>query len=942
MTEDKNISVADVQTLATRDGVVGFFAALGYGTDTRQPQSVSAMGITAGSLSRQIRHIERIAVHDDGAEPLDSYLVELTSVTVSATQGLARALRNRAGNYLLVLTDDYERLDFVLLQRSLPGAPASPMTARQVSVRPRILTVNRRNPSQVQLRVLRRFTYTESDSDTQYDKLLSAYAVAEWSEPLFNNRALFSDYYLNERLPELAEWRERPEEAYHRLRELLLQVRQQTSNMGDGMAHLLAPPVESALEALGFNAVGAGGGDEPDYLLYAPDSPKKLVAVCLAYSWNRYLDGRDETRDVQTPDENPGARVVTVLESGEAPWAIVTNGKLWRLYSARTHSRSTNYYEIDLQETLAMADPNEAFRYFWLLFRRSAFVTSEVQRDGQSRESSFLDRLLDESENYAKALGERLKDRVFERVFPHFAAGFIAHLKGQVGLAGPRQTSLLPMSEQLALKREPDEDFRRQVFNGTLTLLYRLLFLLYAESRDLLPVKEVRGYWERSLTKLKEDIAERAGPIGDAAPDQLSKAYRASADATELYDRLLDLFLVIDLGSRDLNVPLYNGGLFITKPDSADRAQEAETARFLASHKIPDRYLALGLDLLARDLDDKRQDLVFIDYKSLGVRQLGSIYEGLLEFKVRIAQEKMAVVKGKKTEEVISHQEAIKSKKKVLTIGRGRNAQERVYQPGDLYLENDRRERKASGSYYTPDHIVKYIVENTVGPVLAEKFHKLRPKFRDAQQDYRKALDRAEAFRRQGMKPDDPAKVANTYAGLVDELFDLKVLDPAMGSGHFLVEAVDFVCDRILGEREGFLRAFPWNPVTKFLQDTRDAIVTSVAADLTQNGMEPPLSIEAKSVLFTMAHNALANAFRHAGASRVLVGLDFGEHELKLSVSDDGAGLPDDYEERGHGFANMRADAERLDGRLIVEPRGPDGGASIACVMPLGRGGQEG
>ena len=161
-------------------------------------------------------------------------------------------------------------------------------------------------------------------------------------------------------------------------------------------------------------------------------------------------------------------------------------------------------------------------------------------------------------------------------------------------------------------------------------------------------------------------------------------------------------------------------------------------------------------------------------------------------------------------------------------MGRGRNALERVYQPSDVYLENDRRERKASGSYYTPDHIVKYIVENTVGPVLAEKFDKLRPKFREAQQAYGKAEERAEGFRKQRMKPDDPDKVANTYAGLVDDLFDVKVLDPAMGSGHFLVEAVDFICDRILGEREGFLRAFPWNPVTNFLQDTRDAIVTEM------------------------------------------------------------------------------------------------------------------
>ena len=227
-------------------------------------------------------------------------------------------------------------------------------------------------------------------------------------------------------------------------------------------------------------------------------------------------------------------------------------------------------------------------------------------------------------------------------------------------------------------------------------------------------------------------------------------------------------------------------------------------------------------------MDDKRQDLVFIDYKSLGVRQLGSIYEGLLEFRVRIAEEKMAVVKGKKTEEVIPYKEAIASKKKVLKIGRGKNAVERVYRQGDVYLENDRRERKASGSYYTPDHIVKYIVENTVGPVLVEKFEKLRPTFRDAQQAYSKAVARADSFTKQGMRPDDPTKVANDYIGLVDDLFDLKVLDPAMGSGHFLVEAVDFVCDRILGEREGFLRAFPWNPVTRYLQDTREAIVAEM------------------------------------------------------------------------------------------------------------------
>ena len=117
--------------------------------------------------------------------------------------------------------------------------------------------------------------------------------------------------------------------------------------------------------------------------------------------------------------------------------------------------------------------------------------------------------------------------------------------------------------------------------------------------------------------------------------------------------------------------------------------------------------------------------------------------------------------------------------------------------------------------------------------------------------------------------------------------------------------------------------------------------VTAVPADLVQNGQEPALSMEAKSLLFSIAHNALTNAFRHAEAGRVVVELDFRKDEVRLSVSDDGIGLPDDYAERGHGFANMRADAERLGGNLVVEPRGPDGGARVTCVIPLARNREE-
>ena len=117
--------------------------------------------------------------------------------------------------------------------------------------------------------------------------------------------------------------------------------------------------------------------------------------------------------------------------------------------------------------------------------------------------------------------------------------------------------------------------------------------------------------------------------------------------------------------------------------------------------------------------------------------------------------------------------------------------------------------------------------------------------------------------------------------------------------------------------------------------------VTSVPAELVRNGLEPPLPATARSMLFSIAHNALTNAFRHAEASKVLVRLDFAPDEIRLSVSDDGAGLPDDYGERGHGFANMRAYAERLGGHLVVEPRGADGGAYVTCVMGLTSAGKE-
>jgi hypothetical protein len=117
-TFDVDLGRQEIQGLSSADAIAAFFARLGYNTDARTTQTAGNLGITADSTVRPIKKIELIA---DQEGFLQVYLFELQSVTVAHTRTLARAFRNRAGNYLLILTSDYDRLDFVLLEKYLPA-----------------------------------------------------------------------------------------------------------------------------------------------------------------------------------------------------------------------------------------------------------------------------------------------------------------------------------------------------------------------------------------------------------------------------------------------------------------------------------------------------------------------------------------------------------------------------------------------------------------------------------------------------------------------------------------------------------------------------------------------------------------------------------------------------------------------------------------------------
>ena len=113
---------------------------------------------------------------------------------------------------------------------------------------------------------------------------------------------------------------------------------------------------------------------------------------------------------------------------------------------------------------------------------------------------------------------------------------------------------------------------------------------------------------------------------------------------------------------------------------------------------------------------------------------------------------------------------------------------------------------------------------------------------------------------------------------------------------------------------------------------------TSVRAEVVVRGVEPELATVVRNRLFSIAHNALTNAFRHSRAAMVEVALDFGADSVRLSVSDDGAGLPEDYARLGYGFAGMRVDAEAVGGTLVVERSGVYGGATVTCTVSRAAG----
>ena len=516
------------------------------------------------------------------------------------------------------------------------------------------------------------------------------------------NRSLFSDYYLDSLIVEQPQWADIPdiESDYAAIKHLFDAVAPNAAHLNEGQTERRF--IQPLLERLGHvfevqpTLQTPQGTKRPDYAFFASGDARDAaqshintnqffqtaLAVGDAKAWSRNLDQKMEGTGDPFNNQNPNYQIDFYLRCADKDWGILTNGKQWRLYHRQTSYRMDSFYEVDLAALLSGNGDLNSFRYFYCLFRRDAFTPD-------ASGTSFLGRVLTESRQHTIAVSDDLKNRVYDAL-RLLIGGFLDFPRNRFDKANP------PLDE---------------IHASCLILLYRLLFILYAESRGLLPVENPDYAARYSLAALAETTHETLDR-GDLIIPTIS----------DYWARLRGLFTLINDGWNDL-IPQYNGGLFNPAHHS-----------FLEEHELGNAALAQVIELLMRTENGER-----IAYRDLDVRHLGNIYEGLLEYQPQIADQDLVIVSKKGREAVMP---------------KSSPNQEVAYREGEVYLLTDKGERKATGSYYTPDYIVRYIVENSLAPLCEGKS--------------------------------------------VDEILSLKVLDPATGSGHFLVGVVDYLAEELI------------------------------------------------------------------------------------------------------------------------------------------------
>ncbi|MES2211083.1 MAG: hypothetical protein V4515_13030 [Chloroflexota bacterium] len=396
--------------------------------------------------------------------------------------------------------------------------------------------------------------------------------------------------------------------------------------------------------------------------------------------------------------------------------ALLVAGSLLRIYSLRGEesldegAASAAYVEFDTS----------------LLPANWAPLLGALAAPDALRPNGRLERIRAGSGRYAVGLRERFTERLYEDVVDRLVRGIHVAARARVD---PR----------------PNEE---ELYRATLVVLFRLLFLLYAEDRDLLPMGNAE-YRTHSITRIVISSAERQ-----------SAGHTFDPMATSLWSELNQLFAAIANGNADWGVPPYDGGLF---------ADEGLDGGLLRRIELPNAVVGPALVALGWDVGPDGQTGK-IDFGDVGVRHIGTIYEGLLSYEVAFATQNLRIDRRGEGEPYVP-------------AGPGEVVDVPVGAP---HIRSPQGGRKATGSYYTPVFAVDRLIDKALRPAIDEHL---------------------------GRVGDDLDLPAAT-------LFDFRVADLAMGSGHFLVAALDALTERYAA----YLAAHPNRAVRAELERARERL----------------------------------------------------------------------------------------------------------------------
>jgi hypothetical protein len=423
---------------------------------------------------------------------------------------------------------------------------------------------------------------------------------------------------------------------------------------------------------------------------------------------------------------SPVSHALAAADKDRIPWVVVTRGPEIRVYSANPDvgvgrkGRAETFIGLNLSLL-----PDDLAAYLQLIFG------SDALKPGGSFEE-----ILDRSKDFSAELGKRLRERVYVDVVPDLAEAIAARYEFD--------------------EEATDADFEF-VYQMALVLLFRLLFIAYAEDKDVLPYRRNGMYAHRALKTLARELSERWN-AGQTDFDE---------EQTDLWQQVRQLSNAVGVGNSDWGVPPYDGRLF-----SGDRTENESGYELDSIEPLTNAELGPPLRAL---LVDEGDDGVYgpVDFRSLSVREFGTIYEGLLESSLSLASADLTVDAGG-------------------TYVPARRSDEIYVEQGAIYLHNRSGARKASGSYFTKPFAVEHLLDHALEPALDSH------------------LERIEALLAAGKEAD-----------AADTFFDFRCADIAMGSGHFLVGAVD----RIEARLSSFLAAHPMPLIIKELDELRAAAI---------------------------------------------------------------------------------------------------------------------